>query len=148
MAKAKNGSKGKKDSNGKQQRPAQHQTRQPGLEAEMRPQPQAEDTLTHGSGKLAGKAAIITGGDSGIGRAVAIAFAKEGADVTIVYLNEHEDAKETKHLVEKQGRRALAIAGDITDETFCQQAVQQTVDEFGKLDILINNAAEQHPQKN
>jgi len=90
--------------------------------------------------------ALITGADSGIGRAVAIAFAKEGADVAILYLNEHDDAKETKKLVEAQGRRAVTIAGDIGDEAFAQQAVQQTVDEFGKLDILINNAAEQHPQ--
>jgi NAD(P)-dependent dehydrogenase (short-subunit alcohol dehydrogenase family) len=96
---------------------------------------------------LQDKVALITGGDSGIGRAVAIAYAKEGANVAIVYLKEHDDAKETKNLVETQGRRALAIAGDITEEAFCQQAVQQTVDEFGKLDILINNAAEQHPQK-
>ncbi|QSJ20460.1 SDR family oxidoreductase [Nostoc sp. UHCC 0702] len=123
------------------------QQQPPGIESEMTPKPKADDAQYQGSGKLKNKVALITGGDSGIGRAVAIAFAKEGADVAIVYLNEHEDAKETKHLVEKQGRRALAIAGDITDETFCQQAVQQTVDEFSKLDILINNAAEQHPQK-
>ncbi|GAB1537580.1 SDR family oxidoreductase [Scytonema sp. NUACC21] len=83
----------------------------------------------------------------GIGRAVAIAYAKEGADVAIVYLKEHDDAKETKHLVEAQGSRAFTIAGDIGDETFCQQAVQQTVDALGKLDILVNNAAEQHPQQ-
>ncbi|MBW4555274.1 MAG: SDR family oxidoreductase [Trichormus sp. ATA11-4-KO1] len=119
----------------------------PGKESEMKPKPQADDAQYRGSGKLQDKVALITGGDSGIGRAVAIAFAKEGADVAIVYLKEHDDAKETKHLVEKQGRRAVTIAGDITDETFCQQSVQQTVDEFGKLDILINNAAEQHPKQ-
>ncbi|MBE9051267.1 SDR family oxidoreductase [Nostocales cyanobacterium LEGE 11386] len=123
------------------------QQKPPGKESEMKPKPQADDAQYRGSGKLQDKVALITGGDSGIGRAVAIAFAKEGADVAIVYLKEHDDAKETKHLVEKQGRRAVTIAGDITDETFCQQSVQQTVDEFGKLDILINNAAEQHPKQ-
>jgi NAD(P)-dependent dehydrogenase (short-subunit alcohol dehydrogenase family) len=123
------------------------QQKPPGSEAAMTPKPKAEDENYRGSGKLQNKVALITGGDSGIGRAVAIAFAKEGADVAIVYLNEHDDAKETKNLVEKHGRRAVAIAGDITDENFCQHAVQQAVDEFGKLDILVNNAAEQHPQK-
>lgn len=127
--------------------PPQHQEQQPGRESEMTPKPKADDPQYRGSGKLQGKVALITGGDSGIGRAVAIAFAKEGADVAIMYLNEHDDAKETKRLVEEQGRRASAIAGDIGDESFCQQAVQQTVDEFGKLDILVNNAAEQHPQQ-
>jgi NAD(P)-dependent dehydrogenase (short-subunit alcohol dehydrogenase family) len=130
-----------------QQQPPQHQDQQPGLESQMTPKPKAEDVQYQGSGKLQGKVALITGGDSGIGRAVAIAFAKEGADVAIVYLNEHEDAKETKHLVEKEGRQCLTIAGDIGSETFCQQAVQQTVDALGDLDILVNNAAEQHPQE-
>ncbi|MDP5338527.1 MAG: SDR family oxidoreductase [Nodularia sp. (in: cyanobacteria)] len=124
------------------------QQKPPGKESEMQPKPKADDPQYQGSGKLNNKVALITGGDSGIGRAVAIAFAKEGADVAIVYLNEHDDAKETKHLVEKQGRRVVAIAGDITDETFCQQAVEQTVEQLGKLDILINNAAEQHPKEN
>ena len=127
--------------------PPQHQDQQPGRESEMTPQPKADDSKYRGSGKLQGKVALITGGDSGIGRAVAIFFAKEGADVAILYLNEHDDAKETKRLVEEQGRRAVAIAGDIGDEAFCQQAVQQAVDELGKLDILVNNAAEQHPQE-
>jgi NAD(P)-dependent dehydrogenase (short-subunit alcohol dehydrogenase family) len=119
----------------------------PGTESEMTPKPKADDAQYKGSDKLKNKVALITGGDSGIGRAVAIAFAKEGADVAIAYLNEHDDAKETKKLVEEQGRRIVAIAGDIGDEVFCQQLVQQTIDEFGKLDILVNNAAEQHPQE-
>lgn len=127
--------------------PPQHQDQQPGRESEMTPRPKSDDPQYRGSGKLEGKVALITGGDSGIGRAVAIAFAKEGADVAIMYLNEHDDAKETKRLVEELGRRAVAIAGDIGDENFCQQAVQQAVGEFGKLDILVNNAAEQHPQE-
>lgn len=127
--------------------PPQHQDQQPGRESEMTPQPKSDDPQYRGSGKLEGKVALITGGDSGIGRAVAIAFAKEGANVAILYLNEHDDAKETKRLVEELGRRAVTIAGDIGEENFCQQAVQQAVDEFGKLDILVNNAAEQHPQE-
>lgn len=127
--------------------PPQEQEQQPGRESQMTPQPKADDSRYRGSGKLQDKVALITGGDSGIGRAVAIVFAKEGADVAILYLNEHDDAKETKRLVEEQGRKAFAIAGDIGDESFCQQAVQQTVDELGKLDILVNNAAEQHPQE-
>lgn len=127
--------------------PPQEQDKQPGIEAEMTPKPKADDAQYQGSGKLQGKVALITGGDSGIGRAVAIFFAKEGADVAIMYLNEHDDAKETKRLVEAQGRRAIAIAGDIGDESFCQQAVEQVVQELGKLDILVNNAAEQHPQE-
>ena len=127
--------------------PPQSQDQQPGIEAEMTPKPKSDDPQYRGSGKLTGKVALITGGDSGIGRAVAIAFAKEGADVAIAYLNEHDDAKETKQLVEAQNRRAVAIAGDIGNESFCQQLVEQTVQEFGKLDILINNAAEQHPQE-
>ena len=128
------------------QQPPQHQDQQPGIESEMTPRPQAEDRDYRGSGKLQGKVALITGGDSGIGRAVAIAFAKEGADVAIVYLNEHGDAQETRGLVEKEGRRCIAIAGDVGDEAFCQQVVQDIVRELGRLNILVNNAAEQHPQ--
>jgi NAD(P)-dependent dehydrogenase (short-subunit alcohol dehydrogenase family) len=129
------------------QQPPQHQDRQPGIESEMTPRPRAEDHTYRGSGKLENKVALITGGDSGIGRAVAIAFAKEGADVAIAYLSEHGDAQETRALVEKEGRRCLAIAGDGGDERFCQHAVQDTVRELGGLDILVNNAAEQHPQE-
>ncbi|MBV9463730.1 MAG: SDR family oxidoreductase, partial [Verrucomicrobiae bacterium] len=127
--------------------PAQTQPQRPGHEREMRPQPHSDDAEHRGSGKLQGKVAIITGGDSGIGRAVAIAYAKEGADVAIAYLNEHEDAKETQRVVEKYGRRCLAIPGDLGQESFCREVVEKTVQEFGKLDILVNNAAEQHPQE-
>jgi NAD(P)-dependent dehydrogenase (short-subunit alcohol dehydrogenase family) len=129
------------------QQPPQHQDRQPGVESEMTPRPRAEDHTYRGSGKLENKVALITGGDSGIGRAVAIAFAKEGADVAIAYLNEHGDAQETRALVDKEGRRCLAIAGDVGDEGFCRRVVQDTVREFGRLDVLVNNAAEQHPQE-
>ena len=128
------------------QQPPQHQDQQPGIEAEMTPRPQAEDRDYQGSGKLQGKVALITGGDSGIGRAVAIAFAKEGADVTVAYLSEHGDAQETRGLVEKEGRCCVTMASDVGDEAFCQQIVQDTVQELGRLDILVNNAAEQHPQ--
>jgi len=126
--------------------PPQHQDRRPGIESEMTPRPRADDPGYRGSGKLRGKAALITGGDSGIGRAVAIFFAKEGADVAISYLNEEEDAQETKRLVEAEGQRCLTIAGDIGDEAHCRRLVEQTVGDLGKLDILVNNAAEQHPQ--
>ena len=130
-----------------QRQQPQHQNRQPGIEAEMMPKPNTDDPNYQASGKLCNKAAIITGGDSGIGRAVAIAFAKEGADVAIVYLNEDEDAAEAKRRVEQHDRRCIIIAGDIGDESFCQQAVERTVNELGRLDILVNNAAEQHPQE-
>lgn len=128
-------------------RPAQHQRRRPGIESRMRPKPVAEDPGYHGSGKLPGRVALITGGDSGIGRAVAIAYAKEGADVAIVYLNEHGDAEETKRQVEEEGRRCLTMAGDLGNERFCQRTVRKTITTFGRLDILVNNAAEQHPQE-
>jgi NAD(P)-dependent dehydrogenase (short-subunit alcohol dehydrogenase family) len=116
-------------------------------EARMDPKPASEDWDYRPGGKLAGMAALISGGDSGIGRATAICYAKEGADVAILYHGEHEDAEETKRRVEAEGRRCLALAGDVGDEAFCRQAVEKAVKEFGKLDILINNAAEQHPQK-
>jgi NAD(P)-dependent dehydrogenase (short-subunit alcohol dehydrogenase family) len=112
----------------------------------MRPKPKAEDERHRGSGKLKGKLALISGGDSGIGRAVAIAFAKEGANISIVYLNEHKDAKATRELVENHGAECVLIAGNVGDEKFCQQAVKKTVRELGALDILVNNAAEQHPK--
>lgn len=121
--------------------------RQPGVEAEMTEKPKPEKPSHRGSGKLQDKVAIITGGDSGIGRAVAIAFAKEGADVVIVYLDEHKDAKETRRMVEEKGRRAVLIAGDVGDEAFCQKIVKKTLREFDKIDVLVNNAAEQHDQE-
>lgn len=113
----------------------------------MEPRPEYRGATHQGSGKLGGKVAIITGGDSGIGRAVAVAFAREGADVAIVYLNEEEDAAETAAAVQAEGRRCLKLSGDVGVEAFCQQAVAATIDEFGRLDILINNASEQHPQE-
>src|SRR5688572_32450320 len=128
-------------------RPKQSQAKQPGREHKMKPRPQAELPTQRGSGKLQDKVAIITGGDSGIGRAVAIAFAKEGADVAVAYLNEHKDAKETKRLVEDEGRRCELFAGDIGNPKHCAKIVQQTVKALERLDILVNNAAEQHPQK-
>ena len=130
-----------------QKQPPQHQEHRPGSEAEMTPKPKVEGSKYRAAGKLEGKVALITGGDSGIGRAVAIFYAKEGADVAIVYLSEQPDAQETKRLVEAQGKRCLTIQGDVGDEKFCQQAVQQTVQALGHLDILVNNAAEQHPQE-
>jgi len=126
--------------------PPQQQDQRPGIESEMTPRPKAVDPGYRGSGKLEGKVALITGGDSGIGRAVAVAYAREGADVAVVYLNEHSDATETQRLVQAEGRRCLTLPGDVGQEAFCRQAVQQTVSELSKLDILVNNAAEQHPQ--
>lgn len=134
-------------SQGKNILPPQHQNQQPGTETEMVPRPVSEDHSYQGSNKLANKVAIITGGDSGIGKAVAIHYAKEGANVVIVYLNEHEDAKETKRQVEEEGKKCLLLSGDIGNEEFCKEIVKKTIDTFGQLDILVNNAAEQHPQK-
>ena len=131
----------------KKLQPRQHQKRRPGREHKMKPRPKSDDEKYRGSGKLRNKVAIITGGDSGIGRAVAVAFAKEGADVAIVYLEEHRDANETKRSVEENEGRCLLISGDVGQEDFCRKAVGQIVKELGKIDILVNNAAEQHPQE-
>jgi NAD(P)-dependent dehydrogenase (short-subunit alcohol dehydrogenase family) len=127
--------------------PPQHQDQRPGIESEMTPQPVADDPKYKPAGKLQGKTAIVTGGDSGIGRATAIAFAKEGADVCIAYLSERSDAEETKKQVEAQGQKCLLISGDLGEEAHCKSVVEQAVKEFGKLDILVNNASEQHPQE-
>ena len=126
--------------------PAQQQERQPGVQSQMTPRPRGEMRGYRGAGKLEGKIALISGGDSGIGRAVAIGFAKEGADVALLYLEEHEDANVTRGLVEEAGRRCIALAGDIGDEGFCRDAVAKVIETFGRLDLLVNNAAEQHPQ--
>ncbi|MZQ86341.1 glucose 1-dehydrogenase [Paenibacillus sp. 5J-6] len=127
--------------------PPQHQNQQPGIESQMNPQPEFDNKAYKAAGKLKDKVALITGGDSGIGRAIALAYAKEGADVVLVYLNEHGDAEEAKRHIENAGPQCLQVAGDIGDESFCQQLIQQAVQKFGKLDILVNNAAEQHPQE-
>ncbi len=124
--------------------PAQSQSRQPALESEMTPKPQYDDPDYSGSNKLKNKIALITGGDSGIGRAVAVYFAKEGANVTVSYLDEHQDAAETQQAVESYGRQCLLLPGDISSEEFCQQLVQKTVERYGRIDILVNNAAEQY----
>lgn len=126
--------------------PAQKQDKQPGLETLMNPRPIFEDPECKGSDKLKDKVALITGGDSGIGRAIAIAYAKEGADIAIVYFDEHQDAEETKNIIEQKGRKCLLIPGDVSDENFCVLAVQKTIEAFKKIDILINNAASQFPQ--
>ncbi|HTH61427.1 MAG TPA: glucose 1-dehydrogenase [Paraburkholderia sp.] len=123
--------------------PEQQQHRRPGHTAPLDPQPDHGEDTYRGSGRLAGKAAIVTGGDSGIGRAVCIAFAREGADVAIAYFDEHDDARETARLVEAAGRRALLIPGDIRDRAHCRAIVETTVAEFGRLDVLVNNAAYQ-----
>jgi NAD(P)-dependent dehydrogenase (short-subunit alcohol dehydrogenase family) len=132
------------DQGQEQLQPPQRQS-QPGIEQEMTPEPDATRPQHQGSGKLAGKVALITGGDSGIGRAVAVLFAREGADVAIGHLAEEDtDANQTVKLVEAEGRRCLTLPGDVGDEAFCQEAVARTVGELGRLDVLVNNAAEQH----
>ena len=126
--------------------PMIHEDQLPGHESKLEPKPDWEPRYP-GSDRLKDKVALITGADSGIGRAVAALFAREGADVAILYLCEHDDAKKTKEIVEKEGRKAILIAGDLGDKDFCERAVRQTVDELGRLDILVNNAGEQHPDK-
>ena len=130
----------------KQTLPPQVQDHQPGHETEMKPRPDYEPRYP-GSGRLKGKVALITGGDSGIGRATAVLFAREGADLAILYLNESEDAQETKRLVEREGGSCLTIAGDVGDPDFCRSAIDQVIKRFGRLDVLVNNAAEQHPKE-
>lgn len=126
--------------------PPQHQYHQPGSEAAMVPHPEYISPDYEGSNKLKNKVALITGGDSGIGRAVAVAFAMEGADVAISYLDEHEDAEETRKLIQNAGRKCLLLAGDIGDEGFCKSLIDDTIANFGRLDVLVNNAAQQFPQ--
>jgi NAD(P)-dependent dehydrogenase (short-subunit alcohol dehydrogenase family) len=126
--------------------PMVHQDQEPGHESQLEPKPDWRPRYK-GSDRLKGKVALITGADSGIGRGVAALFAREGADVAIVYLCEHDDANKTKQIVEQEGCRAITIAGDIGDQKFCEKAVQQTVDQLGRLDVLVNNAGEQHWDK-
>lgn len=127
--------------------PPEQQDKRPGIQADMQQKPQSDNPPVSRSGKLAGKVALISGGDSGIGRSVAVAFAREGADVAIVFLKEHQDAKQTQELVEAAGRRCLTWAGNLGDEKFCQQVIDKVIAELGQLDIIVNNAAEQHPQE-
>ena len=126
--------------------PMIHEDQLPGHESQLEPKPDWKPRYP-GSGRLEGKVALVTGADSGIGRAVAALFAREGADIAILYLCEHDDAAKTRQIVEEEGRRAITIAGDVGDKAFCDQAVKQTVDELGGLDILVNNAGEQHSDK-
>jgi NAD(P)-dependent dehydrogenase (short-subunit alcohol dehydrogenase family) len=126
--------------------PMIHEDQLPGHESKLEPKPDWEPRY-NGSERLRGKVALITGGDSGIGRAVAALFAREGADIAIVYLCEHDDAAKTKEIVETEGRRAITIAGDIGDKQVCELAVKKTIDQLGRLDILVNNAGEQHSDK-
>jgi NAD(P)-dependent dehydrogenase (short-subunit alcohol dehydrogenase family) len=129
-----------------EQRPPQHQPRQPGIQAEMEPAPVTVPEHYRGSGKLEGRRALVTGGDSGIGRAVSVLFAMEGADVAIVYLDEHDDAEETARMVEEHGRRCVPIPCDIREEGHCRTAVERTTEALGGLDVLVNHAGEQHPR--
>jgi NAD(P)-dependent dehydrogenase (short-subunit alcohol dehydrogenase family) len=126
----------------------QQQPTQPGLESRMKPRPESEAPEHKGTGKLHGQRALVTGGDSGIGRAVAISFAREGADIAIVYYNEHEDARETRELIHTEHRKCVLISGDIGQKAFCTEAVRKCVEELGGLDVLVNNAAVQYPKEN
>ncbi|WP_027623874.1 SDR family oxidoreductase [Clostridium lundense] len=126
--------------------PGQHQSKHPGMECTLNPKPIFDNPNYTASNKLNDKVALITGGDSGIGRAVAVAYAKEGANLAIVYYDEHEDAEETKKIIESLGRKCLLIPGDITDNKFCNNAIQKTINEFKQLNILVNNAAVQYAQ--
>lgn len=128
--------------------PKQTQRKQPGEEHKMKPEPEVIRKNYQGSAKLQNKVALITGGDSGIGRAVAVHFAREGADIAIVYLNEDLDAEDTKQMIEAEGRECILIKGDVGSESFCKKAVQRTVKELGRINVLVNNAAEQHEQEN
>lgn len=130
----------------KQTLPRQQQS-EPGKEGEMTPRPEFRGDDYKAAGKLQGKVAIITGGDSGIGRSVAVLFAREGADVSILYRDQHQDAEETKLAVQEQGRQCLTFAGDVADRDVCRAVIDETLARFGKLDILVNNAGEQHPQE-
>lgn len=130
-----------------QQMPGDTQSQQPGSEAEMTLAPVVIRDGYQGSGRLRGKVALISGGDSGIGRAVAVHFAREGADVAVIYLDETEDARATLAMIEAEGQRGLLLAGDIGDHAFCKDAVRRTVERLGGLNVLVNNAAEQHPQE-
>ncbi|MEJ7593672.1 MAG: SDR family oxidoreductase [Planctomycetaceae bacterium] len=142
-----NKSKSQGLSNSDRQRPPQAQSRQPGVQGEMTPQPRTIRDDYRGSEKLAGRVAVITGGDSGIGRSVAVMFAREGAHIAIVYLEETADAEATKDLVEAEGQECLLIKGDIGSQEVCDSAIEDVVARFGRLDVLVNNAAEQYPAK-
>ncbi|MFK8399722.1 SDR family oxidoreductase [Pseudomonas sp. BGr12] len=127
--------------------PPQHQDQQPGLEEQMRPQPEFVSGEYRAAAKLAGKVAIVTGGDSGIGRAVAVTFARERADVVLLYLDESEDALKTCQIIESLGQQCLEMSGDVADAGFCAEVARRVEERWGRLDILVNNAGEQHPQE-
>jgi len=129
-----------------QQQPMIHEDGLPGHESDLQPKPDWAPRY-RGSGRLEGKVALITGADSGIGRAVAALYAREGADIAVLYLCEHDDARKTVEIVEREGRKAIAVAGDIGDKDFCNRAMAEVIGTFGRLDILVNNAGEQHPDE-